>query len=92
VHDLRVLSVGTDTRAVVGKYEGVMIPKNGLYKFTADESENLVPPSSPLVRMASCGRYARVRAHLPAFPMIQTLRETTRCAWTEMAWNGSKQC
>ena len=38
------------------------------------------------------GRYARVRAHLPAFPMIQTLRETTRCAWTEMASNGSKQC
>ena len=26
----------------VGKYEGVMIPKNALYKFQADESENLV--------------------------------------------------
>lgn len=28
--------------AVVGKYEGVMIPKNVLYKFQADETENLV--------------------------------------------------
>ncbi len=33
---------GDGRTAVVGKYEGVMIPKNGLYKFTADESENLV--------------------------------------------------
>ena len=42
-----------------------------------------MPRSSPSVRMANCGRCARVRAHLLAFPMIQTLRETTRCAWTE---------
>ena len=28
--------------AVVGQHEGVMIPKNGLYKFVADEAENLV--------------------------------------------------
>jgi len=33
---------GDGQTAVVGQYEGVMIPKNGLYKFTADESENLV--------------------------------------------------
>ena len=33
---------GDGRTAVVAKYEGVMIPKNGLYKFTADESENLV--------------------------------------------------
>ena len=33
---------GDGRTAVVGKFEGVMIPKNGLYKFTADESENLV--------------------------------------------------
>ena len=33
---------GDGRTAVVGKYEGVMIPKNGLYKFTADEAENLV--------------------------------------------------
>jgi len=33
---------GDGRTAVVGQYEGVMIPKNGLYKFTADESENLV--------------------------------------------------
>jgi mannose-6-phosphate isomerase-like protein (cupin superfamily) len=32
-----------DGRAsLVGRYEGVMIPKNVLYKFEADESENLV--------------------------------------------------
>lgn len=33
---------GDGRTAVVGKYEGVMIPKNALYKFQADESENLV--------------------------------------------------
>ena len=33
---------GDGRTAVVGQYEGVMIPKNALYKFTADESENLV--------------------------------------------------
>src|ERR1700704_6509814 len=33
---------GDGRTAVVGQYEGVMIPKNGLYKFTADETENLV--------------------------------------------------
>jgi len=33
---------GDGRSAVVGKYEGVMIPKNALYKFQADESENLV--------------------------------------------------
>jgi mannose-6-phosphate isomerase-like protein (cupin superfamily) len=33
---------GDGRTSVVGQYEGVMIPKNGLYKFTADESENLV--------------------------------------------------
>src|SRR5262249_25056099 len=33
---------GDGSTAVVGQYEGVMIPKNGLYKFTADEAENLV--------------------------------------------------
>jgi mannose-6-phosphate isomerase-like protein (cupin superfamily) len=33
---------GDGRTAVVGPYEGVMIPKNGLYKFVADETENLV--------------------------------------------------
>jgi mannose-6-phosphate isomerase-like protein (cupin superfamily) len=33
---------GDGRTSVVSKNEGVMIPKNGLYKFTADESENLV--------------------------------------------------
>lgn len=33
---------GDGRETVVGKYEGVMIPKNALYKFQADESENLV--------------------------------------------------
>jgi mannose-6-phosphate isomerase-like protein (cupin superfamily) len=35
-------SFGDGSTAVVGKYEGVMIPKNALYKFQADEAENLV--------------------------------------------------
>ena len=39
---LPAFTFGDGRTAVVGKYEGVMIPKNGLYKFTADESENLV--------------------------------------------------
>ena len=33
---------GDGRTSVVGKYEGVMIPKNALYKFEADQSENLV--------------------------------------------------
>ena len=33
---------GDGETSVVGKYEGVMIPKNALYKFEADQSENLV--------------------------------------------------
>src|SRR5258707_13424094 len=33
---------GDGRTSVVGQYEGVMIPKNGLYKFVADEAENLV--------------------------------------------------
>jgi mannose-6-phosphate isomerase-like protein (cupin superfamily) len=33
---------GDGRTSVVGKYEGVMIPKNVLYKFEADQSENLV--------------------------------------------------
>jgi mannose-6-phosphate isomerase-like protein (cupin superfamily) len=33
---------GDGSTSVVGKYEGVMIPKNGLYKFEADQAENLV--------------------------------------------------
>jgi mannose-6-phosphate isomerase-like protein (cupin superfamily) len=37
-----VFTFGDGRTAVVSQYEGVMIPKNGLYKFTADETENLV--------------------------------------------------
>jgi mannose-6-phosphate isomerase-like protein (cupin superfamily) len=33
---------GDGRTSVLGKYEGVMIPKNGLYKFEADQGENLV--------------------------------------------------
>ena len=33
---------GDGRTAVVGQHEGVMIPRNGLYKFVADEAENLV--------------------------------------------------
>jgi mannose-6-phosphate isomerase-like protein (cupin superfamily) len=33
---------GDGRTSVVGQYEGVMIPKNGLYKFVADQAENLV--------------------------------------------------
>jgi len=33
---------GDGRTSVVGQYEGVMIPKNVLYKFEADQSENLV--------------------------------------------------
>ena len=33
---------GDGSTSVVGVHEGVMIPKNGLYKFEADEAENLV--------------------------------------------------
>jgi mannose-6-phosphate isomerase-like protein (cupin superfamily) len=33
---------GDGRTSIVGQYEGVMIPKNVLYKFEADESENLV--------------------------------------------------
>ena len=33
---------GDGRTSVVGKYEGVMIPKNVEYKFMADEAENLV--------------------------------------------------
>lgn len=35
-------SFGDGHTSIVGKYEGVMIPKNVQYKFEADESENLV--------------------------------------------------
>src|SRR5215212_5300228 len=33
---------GDGRTAVVSQHEGVMIPRNGLYKFVADETENLV--------------------------------------------------
>src|SRR5438552_9328020 len=33
---------GDGRTAIVGQHEGVMIPRNGLYKFVADETENLV--------------------------------------------------
>ena len=33
---------GDGRTQVVGPYEGVMLPKNALYKFEADEAENLV--------------------------------------------------
>ena len=33
---------GDGRTSVLGKYEGVMIPKNALYKFEADTGENLV--------------------------------------------------
>ncbi|MGE5539154.1 MAG: cupin domain-containing protein [Gemmatimonas sp.] len=33
---------GDGRTQVVGKYEGVMLPKNAKYKFEADEAENLV--------------------------------------------------
>lgn len=33
---------GDGSTSVVGKHEGVMIPKNAQYKFEADETENLV--------------------------------------------------
>ena len=33
---------GDGSTSVVGKYEGVMIPRNAQYKFEADEAENLV--------------------------------------------------
>jgi mannose-6-phosphate isomerase-like protein (cupin superfamily) len=33
---------GDGRTSVVGKYEGVMIPRNAQYKFEADEAENLV--------------------------------------------------
>lgn len=33
---------GDGRTQVVGKYEGVMLPKNAKYKFVADEAENLV--------------------------------------------------
>jgi mannose-6-phosphate isomerase-like protein (cupin superfamily) len=33
---------GDGRTSVVGEYEGVMIPKSSLYKFEADQSENLV--------------------------------------------------
>jgi mannose-6-phosphate isomerase-like protein (cupin superfamily) len=36
------LTFGDGRTSVVGQYEGVMIPKNGLYKFVADQAENLV--------------------------------------------------
>ena len=37
-----VFTFGDGRTQVVGKYEGVMLPKNAKYKFEADESENLV--------------------------------------------------
>src|SRR6476620_5430948 len=36
------LTFGDGSTSVVGQYEGVMIPRNGLFKFVADETENLV--------------------------------------------------
>src|SRR5258705_13692013 len=33
---------GDGRTSVVGQHEGVMIPRNGLYKFLADETQNLV--------------------------------------------------
>src|SRR3954470_376777 len=42
---------GDGQTSVVAKYEGVMIPKNALYKFEADQGENLV-----LLRMGGGAR------------------------------------
>jgi quercetin dioxygenase-like cupin family protein len=47
---------------VVGKYEGVMLPKNAKYKFEADEAENLV-----MIRVGAGVRTESGLANLTSF-------------------------
>ena len=48
-------------------------------------------PSWPSVVTASCERCDRVKELLHAFPMIRTRLELIRCAWIDMALNGSRR-
>lgn len=64
---------GDGRSSVVGKYEGVMIPKNALYKFQADESENLV-----LLRVGAGARKVSGLADLTHFGTPKdVLQQTT---------------
>jgi mannose-6-phosphate isomerase-like protein (cupin superfamily) len=60
---------------VVGKYEGVMIPKNALYKFQADESENLV-----LLRVGAGARKVSGLSDLTHFGTPKDVLQQTKFA------------
>lgn len=64
---------GDGRTSIVGAHQGVMIPKNVLYKFEADESENLV-----LLRVGGGERKAKGLADLTPFGTPKdVVRQTT---------------
>jgi len=74
---------GDGRTSVVGQYEGVMIPKNGLYKFVADEAENLV--------MLRVGGGVRTATGLNDLTPFGTPR--TSCKDIVRGWRGQgRQC
>jgi mannose-6-phosphate isomerase-like protein (cupin superfamily) len=66
---------GDGRTAVVGKYEGVMIPKNVLYKFEANRSENLV-----LLRVGGGARKVTGLSDLTRFGTPQDILQQTTFA------------
>ena len=66
---------GDGRTAVVGTYEGVMIPKNVLYKFEADSAENLV-----LLRMGAGARKVEGLSDLTRFGTPKDIIEQTTFA------------
>ena len=66
---------GDGQTSVVGQYEGVMIPKNVLYKFQADESENLV-----LLRVGGGSRKISGLKDLSPFGTPKDIIQQTRFA------------
>jgi len=66
---------GDGRTSVVGKYEGVMIPKNVLYKFEADESENLV-----LLRVGGGARKVAGLSNLTRFGTPKDILQQTTFA------------
>jgi len=66
---------GDGRTSVVGKYEGVMIPKNIEYKFMADEAENLV-----LLRVGAGERKEKGLDDLTSFGTPKEIGRQTRFA------------
>jgi mannose-6-phosphate isomerase-like protein (cupin superfamily) len=66
---------GDGRTSVVGKHEGVMIPRNGQYKFEADENENLV-----MLRVGAGERKVKGLAELTPFGTPKDVAKQTSFA------------